>query len=189
VDDTANDFAQIMQRLRNGEEAAFTVLYARYGDAVRHVVRQKLNDRLRSQFDSLDFVQDVWASFVALPAASLTFTSPEILGRFLTQIARHKVIEIFRRRFQTQAHDIDREQAPPPTAPEVRVPALQPSASQLAIAQERWDDMLDTLPEGHRVILERLREGYTHEEIAAKLGVSARTVERVVRRLKDLCGM
>ena len=60
--------------------------------------------------------------------------------------------------------------------------------SQVAVAGERWADWVRRLPPGHRAVLERLRDGHTHEEVAAMLNVSVRTVERIVRRLKDLPG-
>lgn len=184
------DFEALMRRLRHGDAAAYDDLYVRYGSAIRRAVRQHLHSRLRPQFDSFDFVQDVWASFVALPVDQYTFADTDSLGRFLTRVARNKVIEVYRRRFRTRGYDIRREQvvAPTPAVPEPAVIDRGPSPSQVAMAGERWEVMSRMLPDGHRAILERLSEGHTHEDVAEQLGVSVRTVERVVRRLKDLCG-
>jgi len=182
------DFGHLLTRLRSGDQAASDDLYARYADALRRAVRHQLHPRLRVQFDSLDFVHDVWASFLALPADRCAFADSDALGRFLTRVARNKVIEVFRQRFRSQARDINRER--PLTEPAVAAQALGagPTPSQLVIAAERWDGLLRSLPEGHRAILERLREGHSQADVAAMLGVNVRTVERVVRRLKDLCG-
>lgn len=44
-------------------------------------------------------------------------------------------------------------------------------------------------PIGHRVVLERLREGHGYEDIARMANVSMSTVNRVVRRLKEMTGI
>src|SRR5207244_8937873 len=114
-------------------------------------VRQKLHDRLRPQFDSLDFVQDVWASFVALPAETYTFADSEALGRFLARVARNKVIDVFRRRFRSQGYSIAREQTLASASDgSGAVFDRDPSPSQVAMAGERWDALAVTLPDGPR---------------------------------------
>jgi RNA polymerase sigma factor (sigma-70 family) len=191
MSDEDREFQLLMERLRNEDPAAYDTLYSRYGDAIRMAVRGRLHERLRAEFDSLDFAQAVWASFLALPKEDYTFSNPGSLGRFLTQIARHKVIEVFRQRFRTQRRDVTRERQllPRQGGGEAPVPGKTPTPSQDAIARERWDDMTRSLPAGQQAILQRLRDGYTHAEVAALLNVSVRSVERVVRRLKDVCGI
>ena len=184
------DFTALMDRVRAGEAGAYEELLARYGHEVRAAVRQRLHDRLRTQYDSLDFVQDVWASFIALEPGRYRFADQDALVGFLCRVARNKVVEVFRRRFTTRKSNITREESYPAEGEDSRggVPGREATPSQLAVAGERWADLMRRLPEGHRVVLERLREGHTHEEVAAMLDVNVRTVERIVRRLKDLCG-
>jgi RNA polymerase sigma factor (sigma-70 family) len=184
-----SDFGILMDRVRAGEAGAYEELLARYGDAVRAAVRRRLHDRLRPHYDSLDFVQDVWASFLALDPGRFRFADQDALVGFLCRVARNKVVEVFRRRFATRKHDITREEPLPPGGGSAAGPiGRDPTPSQYAMAGERWADLVRRLPDGHRAVLERLREGHTHEEVAAMLNVSVRTVERIVRRLKDLCG-
>jgi RNA polymerase sigma-70 factor (ECF subfamily) len=179
-----------MDRVRAGEAGAYEELLARYGDEVRAAVRRRLHDRLRTQYDSLDFVQDVWASFLALEPGRYRFADQDALVGFLCRVARNKVVEVFRRRFATRRSDVTREEPYPPEGEGSRdgVPGPDPTPSQFAVAGERYADLMRRLPEGQRAVLERLRDGHTHEEVAAMLNVSVRTVERIVRRLKDLCG-
>src|SRR5581483_9990050 len=179
-----------MERVRAGEAGAYEELLARYGEAVRRAVRIRLHDRLRAQYDSLDFVQDVWASLLAAGPGPDRFPDQDALVKYLCGIARNKVIEVFRRRFATRTHAITREEPLPPDTRDSgpRLPGKGPTPSQAAVAGERWDDWVRRLPPGHRAVLERLRDGHTHEEVAAMLNVSVRTVERIVRRLKDLPG-
>ncbi|HVK18465.1 MAG TPA: sigma-70 family RNA polymerase sigma factor [Fimbriiglobus sp.] len=183
------DFGALMDRVRAGEPGAYDELLTRYGDAVRAAVRRRLHDRLRTHYDSLDFVQDVWASFLALGPDRNRFADQDALVGFLCRVARNKVVEVFRQRFATRKNDITREEALPQSTGTATGPAgRDPTPSQVAVAGERWADLVRRLPPGHRVVLERLRDGHTHKEVAAMLNVSVRTVERIVRRLKDLCG-
>jgi RNA polymerase sigma-70 factor (ECF subfamily) len=184
------EFRSLMGRVQAGDAEAYTDLLARYGEDVRQAVRRRLHDRLRVHYDSLDFVQDVWASFLALDRTECRFADQDALVGYLCQMARNKVIEVFRRRFATRKYDITREEAMPPDTRDSGpgVPGKEPTPSQVAVAGERWDDWVRRLPPGHRAVLERLREGHTHEEVAAMLNVSVRTVERIVRRLKDIPG-
>jgi RNA polymerase sigma-70 factor (ECF subfamily) len=177
-----------MARVRSGESEAYEELLVRYGDAVRMAVRRRLHDRLRTHYDSLDFVQDVWASFLALDLSRYRFADQDALVGFLCRVARNKVVEVFRRRFATMKSDIAREESPSLGGGSATgLLGREPTPSQFAVAGERWADLVRHLPEGHRAVLERLREGHTQEEVASLLNVSVRTVERIVRRLKDLC--
>ncbi len=177
------DFAVLMRGLREGSEDAARQLYSRYGHHVRRVVRRKLNPRIRSKYDSDDFTQAVWASFFA---CSRDFQAPEALIAFLATVARHKVIEAFRQRMQTLRFGVQREQSLENTPPGAEPAAADPTASQLAAADERWQQMLDGRPTLHQRILGLLREGHTHEEIARRLKISERTVRRLVRRLETV---
>jgi RNA polymerase sigma-70 factor (ECF subfamily) len=185
--DEPGDFPRLVERLRAGEPAAAEELYHRYGPFLRAAVRRQLHPRLRTRYDSLDFVQDVWASFLALPAGRYTFESPEALLEFLRQVAYHKAVEGFRRRFETQRDDANREVSAAGAVD--NVPSKDATPSLHAIAGEELDRLLSRFPPGYRVIVERLREGYTHADIARMAGVSRSTVERVVRRLKELTGI
>ncbi len=186
--DNSNDMQRLLARLRAGDPDATAEFFRRYGRVIQVVVRRHLHHRLRPRFDSLDFVQDVWVSFLALPAERYTFTSPQQLVGFLTRVAQNKLIEVFRQHFQTQKHDIRRELSlgSERTPEEPSAPVASPSA--WAIAGERWEWLLSHLPPGHRVIVERLREGHNYEDIAKLTKVSVSTVNRIVRRLKELTG-
>ena len=183
-------FAELMRRFRAGDPDALAELYSQYGNAVRIAVRRKLHVKLRQYYDSIDFAQDVWASFAQQPPADLSFHSSKELLAYLHQMAHHKVIDIFRQRLGTQRYDITREEPIDTLADTGNELADRniSTPSQLAVATETWDELRKKLSPGQLAILEKLRDGYTHEEIAHLLKVSLSTVNRVVRRLKDLNG-
>ena len=178
---------RLLAALRSGDATAAAELYRRYAPILRAAVRRQLHRRLRTRFDSFDFVQDVWASFLAMPPDRYEFESPRALMCFLTRVAYHKVVEVFRQRFETQKCDVARETSLEEAWPGRReTPSPFASPSQWAIAGERWEQLLSRVPPGHRVIVERLREGYDYADIARMTNVSVSTVNRIVRRLKDV---
>lgn len=174
--------------LRKGDPTSATELCRRYEPFIRAAVRRQLHHRLRTLFDSLDFVQDVWASLLADPER-YAFDSPQALLGFLNRVAHNKVIEVFRRRFRTQKEDATREVSANNAAGGGELSSPSPTPSQWAIAGERWEQLLGHFAVGHRVILERLREGHNNKDIARMTNVSLSTVNRIVRRLKDLTGL
>lgn len=188
--DELEEFRSLLKGVRDGDPAASAELCRRYGPFLRAAIRRQLHQQLRPRFDSLDFVQDVWASFLAIPAERYTFDSPSALVAFLTRVAHNKVVEVFRRRFNTERDAVRREcPADRDEAGADALPSRLATPSQWAIAGEQWERLLSQFPPGHRVIVERLREGHSNEDIARMANVSVSTVSRVVRRLKDLTGL
>jgi RNA polymerase sigma-70 factor (ECF subfamily) len=187
----ATEFPALLAGLRAGDPNAVELLYRRYGPVLRAAVRRRLHPRLRTRFDSLDFVQDVWTSFLAIPADRYHFATHDDLLSFLSRVACNKVVEVLRQRFETRKDDATRElpidAIPEPDRRQLTAPTATPS--QWAIADEELERLLGKFPKGHRAIVLRLREGYSLEDIARMANVSAATVNRVVRRLKDITGV
>ena len=104
-----SEFRLLMEGVVAGSDAAAAKLLERYGPAVLQAVRRRLNRHLRSKFDSLDFVQDVWASFFANPPSQHRLHRPEMLVAFLAQVARNKVINVTRQRLQGTKRNVNRE--------------------------------------------------------------------------------
>ncbi len=184
-----DDFSRLMERVTQGCPEAIAELHHRYGGHIRAVVRKRLDQRLRPLFDSVDFQQDVWASFFCGDLKRCHFTTPEALVRFLCEMANSKVVDVFRQRLRSPTHNLNREQSLDQlhfVEVATEVAARNPSPSQLAIANEKWQQLLQEQPEPNRRILELLRVGHTHEEIAAKLGLNAKKVQRFIQSLKKV---
>lgn len=188
--DTAADFPQLLAGLRAGDRAAADRLCREFEPFLRLAVRRQLHPGLRTRFDSIDFIQDVWAAFLAMPADAHTFATPQDLLTFLSRVAQNKVVQVVRQRFKTEKCNITREQ-PVETDEEGReqLPSGTPTPSQHAMAGEAWEQLLSQFPPGQRAVLDRLREGHSYEDIARSANVSLSTVNRVVRRLKEITGL
>lgn len=183
--DERQEFLDLMERIRFQSRGAANVLIERYAHHVLRVIRRRLDRRLRTRFDSMDFSQEVWASFFAAPTDRFTFEEPNVLVAYLARMAEFKVIERFRQQLLTEKYNLSREHgfdsdavrnAPQPSVPEA-------GPHDHAVAQEEWACLLEELTEREREIVTMLRDEYTHREIAEKLGINEKTVRRLIQRL------
>jgi RNA polymerase sigma factor (sigma-70 family) len=179
------DIQELLSRIKDGDEGAARELLTRYESKVRLVVRRQLPRLLRSRFDSLDFLQSVWGSFFhKIRTGPNDLDEEQSLITFLAWAARNKVIDEYRRA-ATQKQDITREQRLGVQTDNEACLAVDDTPSQLAEANETYERLRDLLPEGRRVILDLKADGYSCREIGDRIGMSERTVQRVLEDLKD----
>lgn len=187
MDDT--EFIELVARARAGDEVAVERLLRAFEDDVRLMVRARLPRALRSQFDSMDFVQSVWTSLFAGPGPAVeTFANVRHFLGYLAGVAQNKVWEEYRRRTRSQKYDLAREErlyvrrgvheAPRDVA------APDPTPSQEAQAADRMDQLLAGRTPQEARVLELRRQGLTFEEIAARTGQHERTVRRLIEALR-----
>jgi RNA polymerase sigma factor (sigma-70 family) len=182
--DEDSDFDALMRRVRAGDPEAAREMYERYSDYIRRAVRHRLHRRLRSQFDSLDFVQSVWGSFIRIPTDGCAFENEDDLIAYLSQIAYNKVIEVYRQRMQGHVRDARRE-IPLETANQVEpLPAPDPRPSQVFIAEEKWERLLAEQGPQLRRILELKRAGYSHEEIGNLMRLNTKFIQRFLHKVE-----
>src|SRR5262249_31704107 len=172
------DFRALMQRVCDGEAGAAQELVDRYGRAILVAVRRRMSPKLRSEFDSADFVQAVWASFFAIRLDNYSFEESEMLVRFLARLANNKVVNAIRQRLSVQHPS--QWQRGNRRDPLENIPGRQPSPSEIAVAKEEWERVVGGQPEQNQTVADSRRRGVTIREIADKLGISERTVRRVV---------
>src|SRR5271166_453550 len=180
-----SELSDFLRRIQAGDEAAARELLERYEAEVRLVVRRQLPRLLRSRFDSLDFLQSVWGSFFRRMRTSPTeFEDSRHLVAFLARAAKNKVIDEYRRAASLK-QDMHREEplwADGRRPKEVADPIDSPS--ELAQAHEVLGRLRELLPEERRSILELKAEGLSSRDIGEQLGISERTVQRVLEDLR-----
>jgi RNA polymerase sigma-70 factor (ECF subfamily) len=185
------EFAALMRRVRAGNAEAAREVFDRYSPHVLRVVRRRMHQRLRAQYDSADFAQAVWASFFADSPDRFDFDGPQALVNYLANVAANKVVDVVRRRVQAAKRDLTRERPLP--APrggaDADLPARHPTPSQVAIAEERWEQLLEGQPPRCRRVLELLREGHTHQEAADQTGIHPKVIQRMLRKLSGGHGL
>ena len=177
---------ELIARIQSGDEEAARELLTRYEAKVRMVVRRQLPRLLRSRFDSLDFLQSVWGSFFhRIRTGPSDLEEERNLIAFLAWAARNKVIDEYRRA-ATQKQDINREA---PLRLDGDLAAAGETPSQVAQARETYGRLHDLLPEDRRIILELKAAGFSSKEIGDRIGISERTVQRILEDLKNRAGI
>lgn len=180
-----DEIGEFLQRIRNGDESAARELLTRYEAEVRLVVRRQLPRLLRSRFDSLDFLQSVWGSFFhRLRTGPADFEDSRHLVAFLARAAKNKVIDEYRRA-ASQKGDMHREEPLWIEGDRPRdLAAGGATPSQLAEAREAFGRLEQLVPQERREILAMKAEGLSAREIGERIGVSERTVQRVLEDLR-----
>jgi RNA polymerase sigma factor (sigma-70 family) len=186
--EAALDFEALMQRVRQGSPEAARQLVSKCGPHILRMVRRRMNVKMRARFDSADFVQSVWASFFAKQPENVNFDKPEALVAYLVQMAHNKVIEEMRDRMLRPKNDVSREHSLDGSAAYEAglLTCRQPRPSQVFVAQETYERMMEKLDAKTQAIVERLRAGHMHHEIAKEFGVTTKTVQRVLHKLLTL---
>jgi RNA polymerase sigma factor (sigma-70 family) len=183
------ELRRFLARIRDGDEDAARELLRRYEAKVRLVVRRQLPRLLRSRFDSQDFVQSIWGSFIRRIKSSPTeLEGTNNLIGFLARAARNKVIDEYRRA-SSRKQDMRREESMYEGAEPREVADHSDTPIEVAEASEALSRLRELLPEDRRTVLDLKAEGLSTVEIAAKLGLGERTVRRVMEDLRRRAGI
>jgi RNA polymerase sigma factor (sigma-70 family) len=139
-----------------------------------------LRKRLGNAADAADLAQDTFVRLLSsAPDEPLSFTTPRA---YLATIANRLSINLYRRRSLEQAYLAALAQTPEELAPSLEHQAL------VLEALDEIDQVLAILPAKTRqTFLMAQLEGYTQEEIASRLNLSVRSVQRYLARAFEEC--
>jgi RNA polymerase sigma-70 factor (ECF subfamily) len=182
-------FADLIRRVRAGDENAAAELVRRYEPAIRRAVRLRLDLRLRRTCDSMDICQAVLCSFfVRAASGQYELDTPERLLKLLATMAQHKLSNAGR---HLRAARRDDRRVLAGTAEEREVVAPGASPSRQLAAKELLQEVHRRLSPEERRLMEWRNEGRDWAAIASELGGSpegrrkqlARAVERIAGEL------
>lgn len=157
-----------LDRVAGGDLAALAEVYESHGARAYRLAFQITGSRS----DAQDVVQDL---FIALPEALATFRGEGSFGAWLRSCAARQALVHLRTRRRRREIDLDPDWLPAGSP----VPALERIDLETALAR---------LPDSLRVVVVfRDIEGFSHDEIAAMLGISAAASRmRLMRARKQL---
>jgi RNA polymerase sigma-70 factor (ECF subfamily) len=178
-----DEFAALASRIKAGSREAMDELIEKYGEYVIRAVRRKLSRSLRSKFDSVDFVQSVWASFFEDRDRVGDFPTPNHLVRYLGLMAQSKVVNESRRRLETQKTDVGREVSLERSSLLRSLASPGPTASEVFIAKERAQRMAAGDSIRRKRVIALKRSGHSNLAIAVRLKIQVKAVQRIIRRL------
>jgi RNA polymerase sigma-70 factor, ECF subfamily len=157
LDDMENEQLTV-QRAIDGDQAAMRALWTRHAPHIDVVVR-----RFVGQDSDLaaDIAQEVWIQiFRALPS----FRGDAQFGTWAHRIAVNRTLNALRRTRRTAALEVDVEE---------ESASVEPEAERALLAASIEEAAAKLSPGARTVFLLHDVEGYTHEEIAAELGITA----------------
>ena len=185
-----------------GESSAVNQLLDRHREALRNMVKARMDQKLARRVDASDVVQDVLLE--ASQRLKDYITDPKLpFGLWLRQMAQDRIIDLHRRHRVARRRSLDREQqaGPPPgdkssleLAAQLRDPELTPAAATLRKElHQRFVEAIDRLEDEDReILLMRHFEQLTNSETAELLGLSQPAAGmrhlRALRRLREVLG-
>ena len=180
----APEAVDLFARAQAGDESAWRELFDRSYTKLRRVIGRRLSPPMRSRFDSTDFANDVFGSLVA-KIHRFDFPSMAAFEAFLYQAADQKVNDEYRK-MSTAKRDYTLEIPLDglTRAEEGHGRSLasdDPTPSQVAVANESFDNLRSGLDSEAAKALDMAREGRTTIEIAGTLGMNVRKVQRMLK--------
>jgi RNA polymerase sigma-70 factor (ECF subfamily) len=167
----------LLRCCHEGSEDAATLLYQRYAERLRVLVRARRSPHLEPRLDVEDVVQSVFRSFFhAASAGVYEVPDGKDLWQLLGTIALNKI------RTQGQFHRAAKRDVrlttslgldDPSSAVQVRKDESADVLLHLAV-----EEALERLPQQQRAVVELRLQGYEVADIAASVGRGKRTVER-----------
>jgi RNA polymerase sigma-70 factor (ECF subfamily) len=186
---TDNSFADVMERLQAGDQAAATELFERFCHRLIGLARLRLDARLRTKLDPEDVLQSVFRTFFRRKAdGQFDLRGWDDVWSLLTVLTVRKCAR-WREHFQTAGRDVRMEV--PVTAGGVahRVPAgwvaRDPSPEEAFALAELVELLLRRLDAQDREIATLYLQGYLPHEISTTIGRPVRSVHRVLQRAKE----
>lgn len=185
-------FAQLMTRVRAGDEQAAAELVRLYEPEIRREVRLRLSDpQVRRVFDSMDICQSVLASFFVRAAlGQYDVNDPRQLLGLLLAMARNKLAFQVRKE-RAQRRDSRRMS---PFSPEnLNLAADGSSPSQVIAARELVEAFRSRLSSEERQMAEMRGLGREWREIAEQMGGTAegrrKQLARAIARVSAELGL
>ena len=169
----------LLAQLCSGDAAAAEQVFLAFEPYLRKAVRRQLPAPLRSKFDSADILQSVWADVLrGFREAGWRFCDADHLRGFLYVTTRNRLIDRIRQHQKALACE-----QPLGAAMQHEVPSPQPRPSEIAQAEDLWEQIVAHCPPEHRALLELKRQGYSLAEIANRTGLHPDSVRRILRTL------
>jgi RNA polymerase sigma-70 factor (ECF subfamily) len=171
-----DEFADLLARAREGDQDAIRALHDRYEQGVMKAARRRLNPGLRRRFDTLDLAQSVFVEVIrALPR--FEDRGEASFRAWLRVMVDNKVRDKLRK--FTGRDQRPREARIQSGAEfEARAPSPASQAEHREARRNARDAVADLDETLRSILLLRLEEGLTFEQIAERLNLSSAEAAR-----------
>jgi RNA polymerase sigma-70 factor (ECF subfamily) len=175
----SKSFADFLARLHNKEDAAAKELFSRFTRQLIALALRHIDTPLRHKVDTEDVVQSAYKSFfLRYGAGNLDVVNWNSLWGLLAVITVRKCAEraayhrAERRDVAREVSQARQDEAGPWLEPYGR----EPTPPEAAVLAETVDQLLSSLDEHERPVLELSLQGFSTREISEQLGRAERTV-------------
>ena len=179
--DTA--FDDLMARLRAGDDAAAEEVFHRFAHRLIALARSRLDRVLRTKVDPEDVMQSVYRSFFRRQAeAEFDLGGWDGIWALLTVITLRKCghrVEYFHAGRRDARKEIANGEA------ELDCVTRDPTPSHAVRLAETVELLMRNLGERERDMLALSLQGYAPAEISARVGRTERTVQRVLKGVRE----
>jgi RNA polymerase sigma-70 factor (ECF subfamily) len=174
----------LLLRFRQGSQDAATQLYRRYAQRLRELASAQCSRDLARRVDADDIVQSVFGSFFRR-ASEGCYDLPdgEELWRLFLVMALNKV-RAKARYHRAARRDLRRTLDGPGYEVSVESVAGTDDAAGVLL-HLTMEEALDQLPPAHREAIRLRIEGHEVDEIAARIGRSLRSTERLLQEARQ----
>ena len=150
----------LIQAMADGDMGAYAEIYKRYAPGMRRFVAGMIKDRTKAE----DIVQNI---FMRLMTTRPAFENAAAFKNWLFVCARNEVISTLRSKWESQVKKVE-------VLPERISEGIQPDATW-----SQLNSILARMPQKRSEVFRMSKlEGLPVEEIAARMGISVRTVQK-----------
>ncbi|HXG11997.1 MAG TPA: sigma-70 family RNA polymerase sigma factor [Gemmataceae bacterium] len=178
----------LLELLGAGDEEAARQVVDRYINRLVALARQRLSQRLASRVDPEDVVQSVFRTFFGrVKAGKFHIEDQDDLCKLLVRITVHKVLRQveFHQAAKRDPH-LEAEQGSRSQERLMELLDRDPSPEAAVAFLDQLEALFNTMTPRERQVLEMRLQGYSNDEIVAKLGLTNdRAIRRIFERIRS----
>jgi RNA polymerase sigma-70 factor (ECF subfamily) len=182
--DPPDDPAELLERIRDGDEEALTRLLLHYEPRIKTAAHVLLGPLLRPHLDSVDLVQSVHRMLLpGLRGGKYDLSDSEQLIALAVTLLRRKVARSWRR--LRREHDLQLRARADGVLPENMAAAEPEDPAQAAELKDGILHLLGHFKDDERRLLELRLQGLSTPQIAEQLGCDAHALRARLSRLRQ----
>jgi len=184
-----DSFAEVMARLRGGDADAAALVFRRFTHRLIGLARGHLDSRLRRKVDPEDVLQSVFKSFFhRCGNGQFRLDNRDDLWSLLVSLTLHKCghrADYFRAARRDVQREAGNAASPDASSQEWEALAREPTPPEAALLAETVERLLAGLEPHQKQIVQLSLEGEPPAQIGVVVGVTQRTVQRVLRGVRQ----
>lgn len=187
---TEESWEQLIDGFRSGDEQVLQQFYAKYGPLLHKIANNRQSPATHRRFDADDVVQSTFRTFFRRARIGyFQFEDNQRLWNLLCAITLTKLREKLRhhsrqsRSIQREIHPDGESAGDGGAGDGYLMPSADRSAAAVDFADE-FENVIGDLSDSERQLIELKLADRTNDEVAEVLGVSDRTVRRMLQRVQ-----